>query len=292
MRKILLYIACACFIASCTERIDINTTTSPPRIVIYGKLTTDTVRQSISITKSTGYFAVSKPEGIMDAIVWITTDDAEFQLFPRQDGAGVYETLDELACIEGKDYQLSIQVDFNEDGEDEFYTASSFLPPAVQMDTITFAQSILADELLEVKLTAVLPEINDDKYNYFSLYLYRNEELVNDSLRGMSIYSDETLDTRYINELSCFFLPQDKDDSRLEPGDSISIRVDAVTKEYATFISNAQSESMGSIPLFSGPPANVETNIRCSDPSISPLGFFSAHASRRTSCIYNGLSSE
>ena len=274
------------FLASCTERIDIKTTASPPTIVIYGKLTTDVVYQSISITQSAGYFATTKPKGIEGATVMITTDDASFELFPKAGEPGVYETLDKLACVEGKTYHLSIQVDFDQDGQLETYTASSFLSPAPELEELVIVPSAITlfDDLLEVKLSANLPARDED--NYYSFHLYRNEESMTDSLREMSIYNDQFLNRARIDSLTCFYLPQDDESSKLVVGDSITLQVDAVTEEYATFITTAQAESRGSIPIFSGPPANVKTNIRSSNPNILPVGFFTAFSSRRIWCIY------
>ena len=49
---------------ACMERTDIHTEASPPRLVIYGYITTDTMQHAIRITHSTGYFVTTKPEGI------------------------------------------------------------------------------------------------------------------------------------------------------------------------------------------------------------------------------------
>lgn len=75
---------------------------------------------------------------------------------------------------------------------------------------------------------------------------------------------------------------------KISSGDLLTLRVDAITKEYATFINNAQAELWGSDPLFSGPPANVETNIRSKTPSeqIRISGFFTAFSGDQASRMY------
>lgn len=275
-------------IVSCRERIDIHTNDSPPTIVIYGKLTTDYQRQSISITRSAGYFATSKPEGVSNADVWILTDDDSdsFQMFERNDSPGVYETIDERACIEGKTYRMEIKVDFDRDGAPETYTASSVLRPAVNVDTVTVGTTVISKDFLEVRVTAVLPEKVEGHTDYYSFRVYRNSVLLNDSLKDITVYDNGFLSSRYINDLPCYYLDQENEKTKLLPGDTITLQVDVLTKEYAEFLANAQSESRGTIPVFSGPPANVPSNIRCSDPSIVPFGFFTAYSSRRNYTVF------
>jgi hypothetical protein len=74
----------------------------------------------------------------------------------------------------------------------------------------------------------------------------------------------------------------DEDRAFIEPGDLVTVQVCSITKEYADYVQDVQSELRGSIPIFSGPPANVRTNIRAgigvARNDYTVCGFFTAYS--------------
>ncbi len=66
------------------------------------------------------------------------------------------------------------------------------------------------------------------------------------------------------------------ENEKLVSGDEITVELNIITKEYAGFIWDAQSELWGSNPLFSGPPANVKGNL-----NNGAIGFFAAYTTNR-----------
>jgi hypothetical protein len=280
---ILLFLA-GCF--ACEERININTEASAPRLVVYGVLTTDTMQHAIRITRSAGYFSTDKPEGISHATVHIRCDSEEFTLSESTTEPGLYLTGADVYGRVGETYSLSVVLDFDGDGQTEAYEAASFLPPAAVLDSVAVRNSDLIDNFLEVLIWGQIPE---EERNYFSFHLYRNGVLVNDSLQGFSIEDDEFLGTKKIAGLPVFYLNQERDSRRLLPGDTVTVQIEGVTEAYATFITNAQQEMRGANPLFSGPPANIETNIRSLTPSpaIRISGFFTACSKNKATMIFN-----
>ncbi len=65
----------------------------------------------------------------------------------------------------------------------------------------------------------------------------------------------------------------DAEDGRdaFEDGDVITLQMCGITEEYYEFIEGVQREKRGRYPLFSGPPANVRSNL-----DNGALGFFTA----------------
>lgn len=273
-------------ISSCTKRIDINTEASPPRLVIYGYITSDTTQHEIRITRSSSYFATTKPEGISHATVSISSSDKIFQLTENPNEPGLYQTESNVFGIEGETYTLSVSLDFDEDGKPELYEATSFLPYAPEVDSIGFRDSDLIDNFIEVLLWGMMPDYEE---NYLSFHIFRNGEQITSHLEDYFVIDDEYLDKKEIIGVPCFYLDQEEEDDLLQDGDYITVRVDGITEEYATFIENAQSELWGSDPLFSGPPANIEANIQCKSPDVQiPIsGFFTAFSGKRCSAFYN-----
>lgn len=272
----------------CSARIDIETEDAPERLVIYGYVTNDFQKHAIRITRSSGYFANTPPQGISRASVILSNSEGPVTMEESAEEAGLYLTPTEFAGKEGETYTLEVTVDFDGDGEAEIFEASSYMPFAAQLDSIGLKESTLFDNVIEVLLYGrVAP--NDE--NHFSFHVALNDVILNDSLHGFFIISDEYLVKNEFAGLSCFFLDQEEDDSQLSAGDRVTLFVDVLTPEYADFLDNARSESGGSIPLFGGPPANVETNIRSIyNPSDIPVsGFFSAYSGNNATTFYGNL---
>jgi hypothetical protein len=68
------------------------------------------------------------------------------------------------------------------------------------------------------------------------------------------------------------YLDQNSDNEKLVHGDTLTVELSVISREYYYFIQDAQSELRGSNPLFSGPGANVKGNI-----SNGAIGFFEVY---------------
>jgi len=273
------------FLFSCRERVDINTEASPPRVVIYGYITTDTTQQAIRITRSTGYFATTKPEGISGATVSILSDDEIFPLNESPDDPGLYLTSPDVYGIPGKTYTLHVSLDFYGNGNTESYEASSYLPFPATLDSAVVTPSPVMDDFLQILIWGSLPEESSNNFNFL---FFRNGIAMNDSLRRFQIVQDDYIVNKQFSALPVSLLNQNRDREKLSIGDTLTILVQSLTADYATFIQNAQDELFGSIPLFGGPPANVETNIRCVSSDLDPeiSGYFTAYSKRSAFTIY------
>ena len=277
----LLTVLCA---VSCTERIDISTDASAPHLVIYGYITTDTMQHAISISRSSGYFATTKPPGISNALVTISSGNRIFTLTESAAEAGVYLTDADVFGIEGETYTLNISLDFDNDGQTEQYDAASYLPHAARFDSIRMQMSTDYKDEIEIRLFGGL---SVDKDCYYSFHAFRNDIPLADSLSLFELFDANMVGTDIMDDVACYFLNQTKDKTKLVSGDRITLQLNVLTKEYGLFLLNAQAEVFGASP-FSGPPANVETNIRCTsgkDPA-NISGFFSAYSGKKCSTVW------
>jgi hypothetical protein len=272
-------------LSACTERIDIHTDEAAPKLIIYGKISTEHQRQVINITRSTGYFADSKPEGVSGAEVEVTSSDNMSYRFSCA-GNGNYVSNDNFSGAEGETYQLQVRIDFDGDGIQETYEASSYLPHKIEIDGIRIVPSRIFDQLIEIQLSADLPEKKDGVANGYNLHFYHNERALNDSLKSFSIFSDEYINTRRLDTLTCYYISKERDNIDLAPRDIIKVRVEVITRDYLEFITDAQNEISGSMPLFGGPPANVRTNIWCREKNMPVMGFFTAFSVDEITTMY------
>ncbi|MDR1120551.1 MAG: DUF4249 domain-containing protein [Dysgonamonadaceae bacterium] len=271
-------------LSACTERIDIHTDEAAPKLVIYGKISTDHQRQVVNITRSTGYFADGKPEGVHGAEVEVTSSGRTYHF--SYAGNGNYVSDANFSGEEGETYQLQVRLDFDEDGIQETYEASSYLPHRIRIDDIRIVPSRIFDQLIEIQLSADLPEKKDGIANGYNLHFYHNDRALNDSLKNFSTFSDEYINTRRLDTLTCYYISEKRDDVDLMPQDIIKVRVEVITRDYLEFITDAQNEISGSMPLFGGPPANVRTNIRCREKNMPVMGFFTAFSVDEIATMY------
>lgn len=272
-------------LCACTERIDIKTEDAPERLVIYGYITSDTTQHAIRITRSTGYFATTSPVGVSGAQVVLRYDDNMITLSESTETAGLYLTSADVFGIEGRTYTLQVDVDFDEDGQPETFEAVSSMPYSSELDSITLVPSTLFDDVIEIQLYGRIPE---NQISYFSFHASLNQTILNDSLSGFFIVGSEHIKQDQFAGLTCFYLDQDEDESHLTPGDTITLRVDVLPKDYADFLENARHELGGTNPIFGGPPANLETNITgVVNPNHIPVsGYFSAFSGRKKNRVY------
>jgi hypothetical protein len=273
--------------------MNIEVDSAPSQLVIYGHITTDTMQHAITISRSLNYFENARPEGISNATVTISTDDETYVLSESPDEKGTYLTASDVSGIEGKTYTLNVTVEFN--GVMGRYEASSVLPPSIRMDSVTLQPSSLASYVVDVLLYGQLPE---SEHNYLNVQAFKNDIAINGKLADFGIIVGENTNDKNINGEQCLHLFKKNVNSTLtsqgdgftpvEDGDLIRIQVSSITKEYADYVLNAQKELQGSMPIFSGPPANVKSNIKAVSPSgeSTVCGFFTAYSKQSSSRIF------
>ena len=279
--KYSLFLMIIAFAASCTERIDINVDDAPPRLVINGHISTDVEqhRTSVRITRSAGYFTYGSPVGVSHAVVTISDDDGnEFTLRESDEEAGLYQTDDDnQRGEEGKNYTLDVKVDV--DGNAHHYRATAHLPPMNDVDSVRLRMSSHFEKIAEVLVFADFSDLPEE--NRFSVFVSLNDSVLNQGVDRVIVSSG------ILNGMPCYVLnqnPESERKNRLSLGDVVTVNINAITKEYADFISEVNSELRGSNPIFGGPPANVKTNIRCIKPENRQVsGFFAAFAVRYAS---------
>jgi len=265
--------------ASCTERIHIRVGDAPPRVIIYGYITSDTIQHSIRITRSAPFFSTESPRGISNAIV--TISDNNGRIIPLHECVlepGLYLTAPDVYGEEGKTYTLNVLLDNGDE-----YHATAFMHHVVgEIDSIGLEVSPIFPTMVQVLVYA--SDVGGD--NNFNFFVAINDSVVNSTIDDFWVVPNEFFNAENMEGVGVpvFILRQNPDHQTrnevLRIGDKVTLRIDAISPEYSTFIANVQSEIGGSNPIFGGPPANVPTNIISSSGATPALGFFTAFASR------------
>lgn len=280
-------ILCGCIwmsvlLGACTARLDVTTRDSAPRIVVYGTLTTEFVYQTITLSRSTGFFSGGQSDPVTGAVVSVYSGSERFTF--SEAAAGSYISDKPFEAVEKREYTLNVEVDLDEDGTRDIYRAVTTVPPAVRLDGITVRESPEMEDRFEILMWGEVP-YNEGYYLSFSVS--RENVPFSDSLSKYRIMEDKYFGTGRIEGLPCFFFSKGSGDV-IRTGETISMKVDVLPGDYGKFISEVRSELRGAVPLFSGPPSNVTTNIMLVSGTATekPLGFFGSSSTSRAYASY------
>jgi hypothetical protein len=108
--------------------------------------------------------------------------------------------------------------------------------------------------------------------DFYRFELLKNNVIITSNLRRWIVTDDRFFNGQYVSGATIAFLNQNREEDRLESGDTLGVELFRISREYYNFIEDAKSELRGSNPLFSGPGANIKGNI-----SNGAIGFFTAY---------------
>jgi len=262
-----LSLVIAAMLFSCTERIDLPLDESSKKLVVEGAVTTDQGVHSIYLTETTGYYYNLQPPAVTGATVSIT--DGEDVYYLTEEIPGVYQTSSLFRGIEGRTYTLNIKLTDPLGGFTDF-AASSTISKLVTLDSIglQFYNEFGDQGLWEVKCWMKdLPSTD-----FYRFELIRNQHLITHKLEKWLVTDDKFFNGEYVNGAAISYLDQSSDNERLVSGDTLTVELNVISREYYNFIQDAQTELRGSNPLFSGPGANIRGNI-----TNGAIGFFAAY---------------
>jgi hypothetical protein len=289
IKYFLITLLIASLFVSCVEPFHIETNDSPPAIVIYGYLTNEFAFHAIKVSSSSPYFDRSFNRGIAGAKVKITSSGNNVLHFREIDSIpGLYLTAQRIAGVPGTTYSLSVEVDFDNDGDTELYSATSTMPNAVEVDSIQVKNM----EMMGYRFYSFNLYAQDSPAEDYYLGKYNiNDSVVMFNINQLSPMSDIAFNGQYINGMMIQRFwdidekekieknDDDDDDDRerrrvyLAVGDTVAFSLCHIEKGYYDFIVQCQDEMSGENPFFGGPASNIVTNI-----SNGGFGYFTAYA--------------
>jgi len=278
---LIIIIAIGIILNGCTERIEIELDSTYTRLVVEGHITNETKAHWVRLTKSVDYYSTTPAPTISNALVTINDGFKTDTLVEsnNSDSAGYYLTPTNYFGKIDSTYLLKIDIPEEINGEKQ-YTASSKLNPVAPIDSIRIEYFEDWYGYWEVQLFAWDPAETE---NYYTFNVYRNDTLLTYPVNEVSITDDSYFNGNYINGAAIYYFVNDEEYGEyLYPGDTITVHMGGITEEYYNFLYEFQEEtSEFRNPLFSGPPANISTNI-----SNGAIGFFAAYSVSYASTVY------
>jgi hypothetical protein len=270
MKKILIIILLfAAGLFGCTEKVDIPLDDTFTRLVVEGAITTDTTTHFIKLSTTTSYYFNQEPPAVENAIVTITDSEGN-QVQLTEELPGVYTTGSDFYAVQGRTYTLDIFLEEEINGYKE-YQATSSVPQVYPIDSIGLAyRPEWGDQgFIEVQCYYQDPFSKD----FYMFDIYKNGDHLTDTITNRFVTDDSFYNGSYTNGIGVGWLNQGYERERVYPNDTITFRAASITEEYANFIWTLQEEVGFSTPLFSGPPANVKSNV-----NNGAVGFFAAYS--------------
>ena len=243
----------ALLFASCEKVVNVDYKDNQSEITIEGNITNAAGPYYVKIIKSISLQDTGSYPTIDNAIVSISDDAGHNEMLIPQ-GKGIYRTT-MLNGVEGRTYSLIVQA------ETQTYSAQSTMPYFVPFDSIK-VETLTVFGDTEYNL---IPAYNDPiaKGNNYRFVLWVNNKLINQHF----IQNDEVKN----GVANTQRLEINDEDLKLKPGDLVSITMQCVDKNVASFYT-ALAQMADSGPGGGTTPDNPPNNI-----SNGALGLFSAH---------------
>ncbi len=259
----LLLFILAFHLQSCTERIDIQLDTEYQKLAVEGYITPEI--QYVKLEKTGGYFSQETPPPVENATVTVAVADDVYQFDEDPDRPGNYVPEFLLPTATGTKYKLTI--DLNEALSDETHFESETTMPKLNAIIDSIRVIYRGDfESWVIKLYAYEPPGPD----YYMFSAMKNGDPMTDSLQRLGITDDRLVDGMYLPGIYVLFLYKNE----IEVGDTVTLFTSGITEDYFRYLDEAQQELYPKVPFFSGPPANVRSNI-----TNGALGYFAAFKS-------------
>ncbi len=264
--------------AACSEIIDIELDSTNQRLVVYGTVTEDSIRHQVRLSLTSDYFSNAPSPRVTGAKVELESESGIIPCIEHDTIPGLYRTAEAFRGVPGERYTLHISdLDVDGDGTGETYRAESRMPAGARLDSIkiSYFQSPFVSGY-----QVFMYGLDPPERNWYSFKIWKNRNLLTDTLSKYSIQNDDFFNGTYIYGLPVGFLLDEVPGEAAVPGDTITFELNAIDRSYYDFLADAQLEIAGNNPLFSGPPANIRSNIE-----FDAQGVFAAYSIQRISVV-------
>jgi len=273
--QILLMILITLTVMSCTEKIEIELDDDYTRLVVEGNITTDTMKHSFYLSKTTSYYYNQLPPKVSHAQIALTDNQGNSMLL-TEESEGEYCTPDDFYGIIGQSYQMHIELE-EEISDHTTYQASSNIVDVAAIDSIrmVFEENFGKEGYWVLQLYFTDPIETED---YYMFNVYRNNILVTDTLDKVGLTEDSFFNGNATNGLGVAYFNNEY--QSFEVGDTIKLQMAGLNKQQFIYFTDLNKTISTQNPLFGGPPANAQGNI-----TNGAFGFFGAYSTTYSSII-------
>jgi hypothetical protein len=238
---------------SCKKVINVDINNASSQIVITGEVTNASGPYTVSISSTVNFSADNNFPSVSGALV-IISDNYGLKDSLSEISPGVYATHTYWHGQPGNIYTLNVS------SSGKNYTAVSPMPQPVNLDSVSFQQSLRGGGKRVIEAVANFQD-PAGVANY-----YQFAESINDTvLNKVFIFSDRLSDGKYISQAL------DDDSTDLENGNQLTFSMYCIDENVYQYLYELR-QLQDANPFNEATPANPDSNI-----SGGALGYFSAH---------------
>ena len=254
-------------LTSCQDVIDIDLRDADRKYVIEGSVVQGVDSAVVCVSRTTSFFDTAGPEAITDAEVMLTLADGTERVLDHV-AEGYYKVMG-INVTPNATYRLTVQVD------GETFTASSFMPEPVPIDSLTFrpVQNFFGPPPQGPPKFNVFLNFQDPASRNYYRAVYKRNSKPQDNLGDIQLFDDELTNGNYI-EIPIF-------NQEYKLGDTAYVALQTMDAEVYTFLEtfiSAASADAGS--PFSAAPDNPIYNIEG-----GAIGVFAAYSRTEASVV-------
>lgn len=280
--KYILFITLIILGSACNEayqEIEWDLNDQSPRLIVTGEVTSEYKYQTIYLRQSDSYFSNQALPRISGAAVSVSDGNNTYTFVEDSDFKGTYKSEVRFAGVVGRTYSLNIELESAINGETSYSASCKMNDGFYINNSVSYIYKNPLEEVAGgdsiVLLIYVFGDEPQEIGNYYSINLYRNSVLLNDTIDEQTVIYDDESGINGENSLTFFFMES------FQESDTVTIELRSVDEDYYEFVDGVQKVAQGYDPFgFSGPPANPIGNIQGGE----AFGYFLAsYVSRHSS---------
>jgi hypothetical protein len=268
----ILFLSAAALFGACTEDVDVAGGAHDAHLIIIAMFNNEPSMQTVTISKSVGYFGAEDPTPVTDAKVRLSDGNTLIELI--NNGNGTYTTPPDFSVKPATSYLMHVHWG----GSD--YFAEDKAPSGIKILTAPFAPVITPMNNTEGDTSIYRPvfmfsaairrENTDDIYlrvthrlNGKRILEKMSSYTVGETPAGSVYGINPTIAPMLTSVSRGFFHTEDRPDDTIyyAPFDTVGIQMHTVSPVLFRYLASLKHEAYGTAnPMFGGAPANLESN--------------------------------
>jgi hypothetical protein len=258
-------------LSSCQKEVTLHLKTSDiVRVAVEGRITNELKNQQVKLTKTIGYLDNVEVPPLLVANAYILEKGTgkKYDLSLIDSVYGIYQTPKFKGNI-GETYSLFLDCSIGN------FEATTLLDTVSNLDSIKYIYEYNKEYRFgyyKVYISAYDPPTKGNIYRFF---VYLNDTLVNYKIVDASYTDDQLFNGLYMAEIEVWDIRQEWVKMKTN---KLKVEMASMTKEEYDDLNAFISEINGGGSIFSGPSANIPSNLKNKSGGRDGLGFFAASA--------------
>ena len=244
-----------CSFSACEDIIDVELNSVEPELVIEGTIRMGSAAE-VLITKTKDFDDTNEYAPITNAVVTISDHEGNTEtLVCNAEGRYVATT---ILGAERTTYNLSVTY------EEVEYTATSYMPPRVKIDSLTVWKMPIMDYACP-QVHFMDPQGTENQYYRYVLYINHEKPLLKDRLEDRLISTEFSDGIKISHPIFIRYVNDGRDDDPIVQGDVVTVEMQCIDKGVYKYFDTLYNIDEG----LANPTSNIKGGA---------LGYFGAYS--------------